>query len=801
MAKQIKKVAVLGSGIMGGGIAALLAGAEIDCLLLDIVPKDADATPQSRNKLAIKGLENLAKSKPALIFSKSDLKRITPGNFEDDWNKLKDYDMVIEVVVERLDIKRSVFERLEKVIGPETIVASNTSGLPLTAMAEGRSKNFKKNFLITHFFNPVRYMKLVEVISGPETDPQTTQFIAQFLENTLGKGVVYAKDTPNFIANRIGTLAWVDAFKLMLEKNYTVDEVDVILGPALGKPKSAMFRTADLVGLDTLAHVIETLYQSCPNDEKRDVLAMPKEVGRMLENKWLGDKTKQGFYKKSKDASGKSQILTLDLKSFEYQPQNKPKFDSVGAVRKLTDAGEKIKTMINATDRAAEFAWITTRNTLLYAANRIPEIADDVVNVDNAMKWGFNWDIGPFETLDAIGVQAFAERVKKDGLSVPKNIELVLNKGSGVFYKKAGAKKLYFDLQSATYQEIPTKPNVIVLKSIREQNKVMKSNASASILDLGDGVLGLEFHSKMNAIDGDIGAMGMEAIELVKQPGYKGLVIANEGENFSVGANLMLIWLESTQKNFDSIEKLVKGFQDFCMALKYSPKPVVAAPFGLTLGGGCEICMGADQIRAAAETYIGLVEVGAGLIPGGGGNKNLLLNAEAALKAKGQRLWMANGDGGFFPKVQKAFQTIAFATVATSAKEGFEHCYLKKGDRISLSKDSLIYDAKQDVLALSKTYQPSTPRQDILVGGVGAFMAIKSALRGYLAIKQISEHDALVGEKLAWVLTAGKLPNQALVSEQYLLDIEREAFLSLCGEEKSQARMQALLTTGKPLRN
>jgi 3-hydroxyacyl-CoA dehydrogenase len=808
---QIKKVGVLGAGVMGHGIAAHLAGAGIPSLLLDIVPpkfSDEDAKagltekdPRFRNKFALAGIDAIKKSKPALIYTQRDLKLITPGNFEDDWDKLKDCDWIIEVVVERLDIKQQVFTKVEKVMQAHTIISSNTSGLPLHSLVEGRSPQFKKNFLITHFFNPVRYLKLVEVVSSKDTDPAQLKTAVNFLEDVLGKGVVYAKDTPNFIANRIGTFAFMSALKRTLDEDFKVEEVDKILGPAMGKPKSAMYRTADIAGLDTLAHVVKNTYDNCPNDEQHALFVMPEVVNKMLANKWLGDKTGQGFYKKSKGADGKKEILSLNLKTVEYGPQVQVKFDSLKAAKGVEDVGERIKTVLSANDRAAEFAWKVTRDALIYTANRIPEIADDVVNVDNAMRWGFNWDIGPFELMDAVGVKDIIERIKKDGLPVPSLFQQVLEKGQGTFYKREKGQRFYFDFPSNSYKLIPTKPNVLLLKNLKEQNKVVKSNSSASLIDLGDGVLCLEFHSKMNAIDDDIGAMGQEGMELLKAKDWAGMVIHNEGENFSVGANLMLIWLESQQKNWEKIEAMVKGFQDLCMAFKHSAKPIVAAPFGMTLGGGCEVVMGADAVRAYAETYIGLVEVGAGLIPGGGGCKNMLLNCEAALRAKGQKVWASTGDGGPFPKVQRAFERIGFAKVATSAKEGVELDYLKPTDKITLNRDQQLFDAKQDVLNLAKNYAQVAPREDILVPGVGGKMAMKSGIRGFLAMGQISEHDALIAEQLAHVLCGGDIPTQRLVSEQYLLDMEREAFLRLCGTEKSQARMQALLMTGKPLRN
>ncbi len=678
--KQIKKVGVLSAGVMGHGIAAHLAGAGIPSLLLDIVPPkftedDAKAglkenDPRFRNKFALAGIEAIKKSKPSVIYSQRDLKLITPGNFEDDWEKLKDCDWIVEVVLERPDIKQQVFAKVEQVMKDTTIISSNTSGLPLHAMAEGRSEKFRKNFILTHFFNPVRYLKLVEVVSSKDTNPEVLKTMVHFLEDVLGKGVVYAKDTPNFIANRIGTYAFMAGLKKVIDGKYTIEEADKILGPALGKPKSAMFRTADLVGVDTLAHVVKNTYDNCPNDEERNVFVMPEVVNKMIANKWLGDKTKQGFYKKTKNAEGKKEVLSLDLNTCEYRAKMSPKFESLSDVKDIENVGERIKTFVNSNDRAAELAWQVTRDTLIYTAHRIPEIADDIVNIDNAMRWGFNWDIGPFEAIDAIGVKEVVARIEKDGLQVPTLFKQVLEKGQGSFYKREKGQTFYFDIPSSTYKALPKKANSVVLKDLRDQSKVIDSNDSASLIDLGDGVICLEFHSKMNAIDADIGAMGQKGLELIKQSGYKGMVVANEGQNFSVGANLMLLWLESQQGNWDAINQMAKDFQDLCMAFKYSPKPVVAAPFGMTLGGGCEVAMGCDAVRAYAETYIGLVEVGAGLIPAGGGCKNMLLNAEAALRRKGQKVWASLGDGGPFPKVQRAFEKIGFAKVATSAKEG-----------------------------------------------------------------------------------------------------------------------------------
>ncbi len=809
--KEIKKVAVLGAGVMGQGIAAHLAGAGVPVLLLDIVPPQfteedkklglSESSPQFRNKFALKGLEAIKNSKPSVIYSKRDLKLISPGNFEDHWNQLADCDWIVEVVVEKLAIKQALFERIEKVMKPDTVVSSNTSGLPLKAMSEGRGANFKKNFLVTHFFNPVRYLKLVEIVSCSETDAQVVEHMARFLEDRLGKGVVYAKDTPNFIANRIGTFAFMTALNRAIAEDYSVEEADKIFGPAMGKPKSAMFRTGDIAGIDTLAHVVKNTYENCPKDEQRQEFVMPDVVNQLIAKGWTGDKAGQGFYKKTKDASGAKQILSLNLKTGEYQGKQDVKFDSLRTAKGIEDVGQRIKAMVQSQDRAGQFAWKVTRDTLIYTANRIPEIADDVVNVDNAMKWGFNWEIGPFETLDALGVQETVDRIKADGLAVPELLTRVLEKGSGTFYQKQNGKRLYFDIQSNSYQPIPTKPNVFFVRDAKIARPIVAQNSGATLVDLGDGVLCLEFHTKMNAIDGDIGEMGMKGVELLNSKDWVGMVVNNDAENFSVGANIMLLFLEAQQKNFASIEAMVKGFQDLGMAFRYSPKPVVAAPFGLTLGGGCEVTMAADAVRAAAETYIGLVEVGVGLIPAGGGCKNMLLNCEATLRRKGQKVWASPGDGGPFPKVQRAFERIAFAKVATSAKEAIDEDYLRPTDRLSLNRDTLLHDAKQDVLELAKTYTPSQPRQDILVPGAGGAMAVKSSIRNFINLGQISEHDGLIAAKLAHVLCGGNLAAQGMVSEQQLLDLEREAFLQLLGTEKTLARIQYMLMNNKPLRN
>jgi 3-hydroxyacyl-CoA dehydrogenase len=702
MAREIKKVAVLGAGVMGAGIAAHVAGAGIPCLLLDIVPKDLPPGGD-RNTLAKKGIEHVLTSKPSLIFSKADAKRILPGNFEDDFDKLRECDWIIEVVVERLDIKKSVFERIDKVMNESAIVSSNTSGLPLKAMSEGRSEKFRKNFVITHFFNPVRYMKLVELVTGPETSPEVACFISGFLDQKLGKGVVYAKDTPNFIANRIGVYGWYAAMRDILKDGYKVEEVDKILGTAIGRPKSAMFRTTDMVGLDTLAHVAQNTYEACPNDEEREVFKLPPVVQTMLDKKLLGDKVGMGFFKKNKNPDGKKDILVLDLNTADYRPQDKVKFDSIAAVKEVEDSGQRIKQVVAAKDRAGELAWKATRSVLVYAANRIPEIADDVVNVDNAMKWGFNWDLGPFETWDVLGVKETVDRMKADGLKIPALVQQVLEKGEGRFYKKDGPRTLYFDQKTSTYKPLPERPGVLLLKDVKARTQVIKKNEGASLWDAGDGVAVLEFHSKMNAIDGDVGAMMNAAVDEVEK-NFQGLLIFNEGQNFSVGANIMLLFLEAQQKNWKGIEDMVRAFQAATMRMHTSKKPVVAAPHQMALGGGCEVSLGANAIHAHAELYMGLVEVGVGLIPAGGGCKEMLLRWQDRMQEKFSKIppqnrWARRIDGGPFPKTQKAFEAIAFAKVSMSAKEAIENGHLRKTDRISLSRDHHLSEAKRSRVA------------------------------------------------------------------------------------------------------
>lgn len=794
---DIKKVAVLGGGVMGSQIAAHLANAGIPSYLLDIVPQELTEeekakgltldSPEVRNRFALKGIEYALNLKPDAFFSKSDVKKITPGNYEDSGDCLKEVDWIVEAVVERIDIKKKVFDWVIAHANPNAIISSNTSGIPLKDLVKDRGQDFQERFLITHFFNPVRYMKLLEIVGGEKTDPQVLQQMARFGEKMLGKGIVYAKDTPNFISNRIGVYGMMATVNSALQMGYSVEEVDKIFGPAMGRPKSATFRTADIAGLDTIVHVSKNLYDAVPEDESRDDFKVPEVLDKMVEKKLLGQKTKQGFYKVVKQ-NGKKDILSLDLKTLEYKPQEEVRIDSLGAAKNIDDLRERVRTVVYAKDRAGKLAWKVTADTLAYTARRVPEISDDIVNIDNGMKWGYNWKLGPFETWDAIGVSESVKRMEEEGRQLPDWVKALAAEG-GTFYRQKDGQTSYYDIPSRSYKTIPERAEFIVLENLKARNKVIKENASASLVDLGDGVACLEFHSKMNAIDDDILTLMKESVEEVEK-NFVGLVVGNQGENFSVGANLMLLLMASRQGEWKEIERIVKTFQDACMRLRYSPKPVVCAPFGMTLGGGAEVAMGGDRIRTHGELYMGLVEVGAGLIPGGGGTKELLLRTLRVTKEKGP-----------FPFVRQTFEKIAFATVSTSAKEAQKLAYLQPEDAITMNRDELLYDAKQDVIALSKSYKQPQPQTEIPLPGPSGRAVLESVIRDLQVAGKISEHDARIGKKLAYVLTGGDILISQKRSEQDLLDLEREAFLSLCGEEKTQARMEHLLTKGKPLRN
>ncbi len=800
---QIGKAAVLGAGTMGAAIAAHLSNAGIPTLLLDIAPRELseDETkkglpldaPQVRYRVVNSLFDAAKKLKPAPFMLGDNANLITLGNFEDDLHKIKDCDFVIEAVVENLDIKHKLFAEVEKHKKPGAVIASNTSGIPIESIAAPFSDDFKKNFLGIHFFNPPRYMKLVEVIPTADTSGEVACAVSGFLNQRLGKGVVPAKDRPNFIANRIGVFSMMASIKEMIEMGLTPTEVDQITGKAIGHASSATFRTSDLVGLDVTAHVVGNLYPAIPDDEDREVFQTPELIKTLMEKKILGDKTKGGFFKKSTGADGKREILELDLETFEYKPQTKTKFPSLDAAKAIEDLPKRIKTLVWGKDNVGEFLWKTTSRISRYAANRIPEIADTIVEIDNAIKWGFGWEIGVFETWDAIGVRESVERMKAENQTIPENVQKMLDAGAETFYKYENGTKSFYDLVNGGYQEIPDQAGVIVLKSVKDRTGVIKQNTGASLIDIGDGVACLEFHSKMNSLGGDTISMLKYAVDEVEK-NHVGLVVGNQGGNFSAGANIMMILLAAQEEEWDDIELGVRQLQKAVMRLRYSSKPVVTAPYGLTLGGGCEITMHGNKARAAGETYIGLVEVGVGLIPAGGGTKELTMRAMDKAKA--------TPDADPLAFLKKTFETIAMGKVATSAQEARSFGILRDSDAISMNGDRQIADAKADVLALAATgYVQPFERTDIFVMGEQAQAAIKLALHMMKSGGFISEHDHLIGTKLAKVMSGGDFNHSAYVSEQHLLDLEREAFLSLCGTRKTQERIAAMLKTGKPLRN
>ena len=800
---NIAKAAVLGAGTMGAAIAAHLSNAGIPTLLLDIAPSELTPDEEKkgltlestlvRNRIVNSLFEAAKKLKPAPFMLADNAKLITTGNFTGDLAKLKDCDFVIEAVVENLEIKHKLFAEVEKQRKPGSVIASNTSGIPIESIAEPFSDDFKQHFVGIHFFNPPRYMKLVEVIPGSQTNGEIACKISGFLDQRLGKGVVPAKDRPNFIANRIGTFAMMATVHEMLEMGFTPTEIDQITGKAIGHAKSATFRTSDLVGLDVLVHVNKNLYPAVPDDEDRDAFLVPDLINKMLEKKLLGDKTNGGFFKKSKDAEGNRQILELDLETFEYKPQAKTKFPSLDAAKQTDDLAKRIKMLVWSDDKVGQFLWKTMSRTFRYAANRIPEIADTIVEIDNAIKWGFGWEIGVFETWDAIGLSESVERMRSEGQPIPVNVEKMLASGATSFYKhQKGAHEAY-DLVNGEYKPVPPRPGVLILKDVKERTGIIKANPGASLVDLGDGVACLEFHSKMNSIGGDTVQMMNFAIDEVER-NFKGLVVGNQGGNFSAGANIMMLLLAAQEEEWDDINMMVAALQKAVMRLRYSAKPVVTAPYGLTLGGGCEIAMHGNKVRAAGETYIGLVEVGVGVIPAGGGTKEMTMRAMDA--------WAKTPDADPLAFMKKIFETIGMGKVATSAHEGRAFGFLRDSDAVSMNGDRLIQDAKQEVLNLDASgYVQPVERTDITVLGEAAESAMKLALHMMKQGGFISDHDQLIGKKLAHVMCGGTINHKTQVSERYLLDLEREAFVSLCGERKTQERIAAMLKTGKPLRN
>ena len=791
---NVQKVAVLGSGVMGSGIAAHLANIGIPTLLLDIVPNELSKEEEAKgltldskvvkNRFAAGALQKLLKQKPAPLSSKKNLALITPGNFEDDLDKLKDVDWIIEVIVEKLEIKKSLFEKIDAVRKPGTIVSSNTSGVSINAMAEGRSEDFQAHFLGTHFFNPPRYLKLLEVIPANTTKPEVIEFMKAFGEDVLGKGVVIAKDTPNFIANRIGTYGLLVTMQEMVARNYSVGEVDSVTGPIIGRPKSATFRTLDVVGLDTFAHVAKNVYDHTTGDEQA-VFEESPILNKMISNGWLGAKSGQGFFKKE----GK-QILELNLSTFEYEPSKKLVAPSLEMAKQAKGPGGKLKTLIYAKDRVGELLWNSFAPTLIYSAKLMGEIADDIVAIDNAMKWGFGWAQGPFEMWDAIGVEKSVEKMKEEGREVPAFITSLLDKGFTTFYSEIDGDLAYYN--GAEYVKVPVNEKAIDLKRYKKKHGVIKSNSGASLIDLGDGIALLEFHSRSNAIGLDIIQMINYAIDEVEK-NFKGLVIGNQGKNFCVGANLGMILMEAQDDNIFELDFVIKSFQQAMRRIKYSSKPVVAAPFQMTLGGGAEVCLPAAHIQASAETYMGLVEVGVGLIPGGGGNIGLY---EKFIKG------LPNGVEVDYQHIaNKVFETIAMAKVSTSGEEARENNFLNFADGISVNPDHLIYDAKQAALALAEAGYTPPVKKSVKVVGAPGYATLLLGAQGMYDSGYISEHDLKIAKKLAYVIAGGKVPYGTEVSEEYLLNLEKEAFLQLVADSKSQMRMQHMLVKGKPLRN
>ncbi|WP_097149991.1 3-hydroxyacyl-CoA dehydrogenase/enoyl-CoA hydratase family protein [Ureibacillus acetophenoni] len=794
MTYKIQKAAVLGSGVMGSGIAAHLANIGIPTLLLDIVPKELSKeeeakelttdSPAFRNRFTLSALQKLQKQKPAPLTSKKSLDLLTIGNLEDDLDKLKDVDWIIEVVVENLEVKKSLFERVDAVRKEGTIISSNTSGISVNAMAEGRSEDFKKHFLGTHFFNPPRYLKLLEIIPTEHTDPAVVQFVKIFAEDTLGKGVVIGKDTPNFVANRIGTYGLLVTLREMIERGFTVGEVDSVTGPLIGRPKSATFRTLDVVGLDTFLHVAKTVYDQTTGEEQK-VFDVPEVMKKMVENGWLGAKSGQGFFVKRD-----KEIYEIDIDTLEYVPVKKLKTPSIEMAKQTKGLSNKVKTLVYAKDRTGELLWNIFAPTLIYSAELNGVIADNIVEIDNALKWGFGWSQGPFEMWDAIGVKQSVERMEQEGREVPSFVKEMLSKGIESFYTEIDGDVAFYN--GSEYEKVPVNEKVIDLKRYKKKHGVIKSNSGASLIDLGDGIALLEFHSKSNAIGLDIVQMINYAIDEV-EANYKGLVIGNQGKNFCVGANLGMILMEAQDDNIFELDFVIRSFQKAMRKIKYSKKPVVAAPFGMTLGGGAEVCLPATHIQASAETYMGLVEVGVGLIPGGGGNIALY---EKFLKG------LPNGvEIDYQAIATKVFETIAMAKVSTSGEEARDNNFLSFADGISVNPDHLLYDAKQAALAIYEAgYVPSVPKKVKVVGAPG-YATLLLGAQGMYQSGYISDHDLKIAKKLAYVIAGGLVPYGTEVTEDYLLNLEREAFLQLVADPKSQARMQHMLVKGKPLRN
>ncbi|AWO00877.1 3-hydroxyacyl-CoA dehydrogenase [Chitinophaga alhagiae] len=800
MQRRINKVAVLGSGVMGSRIACHFAGVGVKVLLLDIVPKEpSDAEkakglttdhPAVRNRIVNEALQAAIKSNPSPLYTKSAAKHITTGNFEDNMKDIAGCGWVIEVVVENLDIKKKVFDQVEQFRKPGTLITSNTSGIPIHLMAEGRSEDFRKHFCGTHFFNPPRYLRLLEIIPTPHTDPAVTDFLMHYGHLVLGKTTVLCKDTPAFIANRVGVFSIMAIFHIMQQMKLGIDEVDALTGPVIGRPKSATFRTADVVGIDTLVKVAKGVEENCPNDEARNIMKIPPFLQKVVENNWLGDKTGQGFYKKTKGEGGSKEILTLNLETMEYGPKQKAKFASIEAAKPVEDLKQRIKMLAGASDKAGQFYQQFHARLFSYVSHRIPEIADDLYKVDDAMKAGFGWEIGAFETWDLLGVEAGIKTITDNGLTVADWVKDMLAAGVQQFYKVENGKKFYYDLATKAYKPVPGADSFIILENY--SSNIVWKNSAANVYDLGDGILGLDWKTKMNSIGGEVLEGVHKAIDLAEKD-FQGLVIGNDGANFSAGANVAMIFMLAAEQEYDELDMAIRLFQRSTMRIRYSSIPVIVAPHALTLGGGCEMSLHADKVQAAAETYIGLVELGVGLIPGGGGTKELTLRASDEYQEG--RIEM--------PILQEKYLTIAQAKVSTSAHEAFELGILRHGvDDISYNQSRVIADAKEKAIELaSEGYVRPIERTDVKVMGRSALGAMLAGVNGMRFGNYISDHDVKIAQKLAYVMCGGDLSEPALVSEQYLLDLEREAFLSLCGERKTLERLQSVIKTGKPLRN
>jgi 3-hydroxyacyl-CoA dehydrogenase len=841
MNRTIRKVAVIGSGVMGSRIACHFAGIGIQVLLLDIVPREPNdaekakglslTDKQVRNRIVNDALQATLKSKPSAVYTKGVSAHIRTGNIDDDLPNIADADWIIEVVIERLDIKQKIFEQIEKYRKPGTLITTNTSGIPIHLMNEGRSEDFRKHFCGTHFFNPPRYLRLLEIIPGPDTKPEVLSFLMDYGDRFLGKTTVLCKDTPAFIANRVGVFGFMAVFKAMQQLGLNVDEIDALTGTVLGRPKSATFRTGDVVGLDTLVHVAKDLPANAPNDEAKDIFKMPPFLEQMIANKWLGDKTGQGFYKKvkmavpalqkamatEKDAEAHkagftespenrgdekkiataaqnqkmtTEILTLNLETMEYGPKRKSKFATIEAAKQVDDLPQRLKTLYNGADKAGEFYRLFHQMLFSYISNRVPEISDELYKIDDGVKAGFGWEIGAFESWDALGVKRTLEQMKTAGMKVADWVPQMLEKGFTTFYKTENGQRKYYDIRTQSYQPIPGTGTFILLEHMDE--KVVWKNSVCKLYDIGDDVVALRWNTKMNSIGGEV-LEGVQKSVAMAEERYKGLVIANGGANFSAGANVGLIFMFAAEQEYDELDMAIRQFQATTMRLRYSSIPVVIAPHGLTLGGGCEMCLHADAVQAAAESYIGLVEVGVGLIPGGGGSKEMAVRAaDRNIKEDIETNYL-----------QQLFINVGTAKVSTSAHEAFDNFVLRPGfDSISINPDRRIADAKRKALLLwERGYTQPLPRTDVKVQGRGGLGGIISGIHAMWRGNYISDHDRLITEKLAYVMCGGDLSYPAMVTEQYLLDLEREAFLSLCGQKKTLERLQSILTTGKPLRN